>query len=67
MTFVQSDSDSSDTAPILSRGNGQKHSLSADRSKNSKMTSLESVVAAVASMHGLPAVAGLTSLYPGTH
>lgn len=29
------------------------------------MTSLESVVAAVATMHGIPAVPGLTSFYPG--
>lgn len=40
-------------------------SQATDRKSLRKMTSLESVVAAVASMRGLPAVAGIPSLYPG--
>lgn len=72
---LDSDSDSSDigTEALTARysaNNGshqqQQRSNKKHQSKNRpKMTSLESVVAAVASMHGIPAVPGLSSFYPG--
>lgn len=72
---MDSDSDSSDIGSealtarySANNGNHQQQQRSNNKhlSKNrSKMTSLESVVAAVASMHGIPAVPGLSSFYPG--
>lgn len=57
-TPVDTDSDSCD----INSSDRMQQVTKKSRKPQSKMTSLESVVAAVASMHG---VAGLSSLYPG--
>lgn len=66
---ADSESDSSENGFDLNKGTFKAHkpteSLKDLLKNQSKMTSLESVVAAVASMHGLPSATGLSSLYPG--
>lgn len=69
-TPIDSDSDSSENCSEIGNPNLPNATSRAvkDLLRNPNMTSLESVVAqyaAVASMHGLPAVPGLAQFYPG--
>lgn len=64
-TPLDSDSDFSEIGSELPQESFPENSRNPQFKNQSKMTSLESVVAAVASMHGLPVGSGLSSLYPG--
>lgn len=79
-TPLDSDSDSSEIGSELIKSNftGAATTASSQRQQqqaavkhllknNPKMTSLESVVGALASMNGIPAVPGLSSFYPSTY